>query len=162
MRNRNPRRAYDAEGNEIAPPTIAEYLQGGYRTLAASCDECGHDALIKIADQFPLDLPFPDAALLLKCFKCGSKKIRVRLNMAEQYRLMKDGSGWDPDPQARDPAEAFAGSPWPRNCSRSSIAPIPGRSTLRTPTRRFVERTRSPRSPQRGGRRKVASVPQAR
>jgi hypothetical protein len=90
---RNPRRAYDTDGREIAPPTIRHHLERGCRTLEAVCDDCRHEAVIDISD-LPLDLPCPDVALRLRCSACGFKRIRVRLNMVEYYEVLRRKTGW--------------------------------------------------------------------
>jgi hypothetical protein len=91
--SRNPRRAYDSDGREIEPPTIGDHLRGGCRTLEAVCDRCQHEAIIDVTE-LPADLPLPDVALRLRCSACGSKRIRVRLNMAEYYELLRRKTGW--------------------------------------------------------------------
>ena len=93
MMSRNPRRAYDSDGREIEPPTIGDHLRGGCRTLEAVCDRCQHEAIIDVTE-LPADLPIPDVALRLRCSACGSKRIRVRLNMAEYYELLRRKTGW--------------------------------------------------------------------
>ena len=90
---RNPRRAYDEHGNEIAPPTVGHHLEEGLKTLAASCDACHHDAVVDVT-ALPADLPCPDVALKLRCSECGSKRISVRLNMAEYYEMLERKTGW--------------------------------------------------------------------
>ncbi|MGH1570264.1 hypothetical protein ACRAWG_05860 [Methylobacterium sp. P31] len=72
---RNPRRAYDAEGREVAPATIANSMQNGARALLAEC-ACGHEAEVPI-DRFPPDGFVPDAGLRLRCEKCGAKGPRT-------------------------------------------------------------------------------------
>ena len=42
----------------------------------------------------PNALPVPDAALKLRCAQCGSKRIRVRLNIAEYYEALERKTGW--------------------------------------------------------------------
>ena len=68
---RNPRRAYDAAGREVAPATIANSMQNGVRALRAEC-ACGHEAEVPI-DRFPPDSFVPDAGLKLRCERCGAK-----------------------------------------------------------------------------------------
>ena len=43
---------------------------------------------------FPDALPVPDVALKLRCAQCGSKSIRVRLNIAEYYEALERKTGW--------------------------------------------------------------------
>ena len=75
---RTPRRAYDREGGEIAPPTVGSLRQQGETTAAVFCHarDCGHHAVVS-TDRFPADLPFPDIALRLRCSACGSRAIGV-------------------------------------------------------------------------------------
>jgi hypothetical protein len=89
---RNPRRAYDAYGREIEAPTIRHHLERGC-SLEAVCDACRHDAVIDVSE-FPLDLPCPDVALRLRCSACGSKRIRIRMNMVEYYEVLRQVTGW--------------------------------------------------------------------
>ena len=81
-RGPNPRRAYDKDGNEIEPATVASTRAHGYRTVVAFCDPCGHDAVVSL-DLFPDDLPIPDIALKVRCSACGSKRIMVHINVSE-------------------------------------------------------------------------------
>jgi hypothetical protein len=89
----NPRWAYDTVGREIEPPTIRHHLERGCRTLEAVCDDCRHEAVIDVSD-LPLDLPCPDVALRLRCSACGSRHIRVRMNMVEYYEVLRQVTGW--------------------------------------------------------------------
>jgi hypothetical protein len=83
---RNPRRAYDEYGNEIYPVTIGQSLADGYRTLMACCEahDCGHGAEVPLKGWSP-DLPVPNMALKLRCSKCGSRRIRMMVNVKELY-----------------------------------------------------------------------------
>ena len=90
---RNPRRAYDADGREIRPATIADLKALGCRTLMAGCDDCHREAVVDVSG-FPNALPVPDVALKLRCAQCGSKRIRVRLNIAEYYEALERKTGW--------------------------------------------------------------------
>src|SRR5688500_3126736 len=71
---RNPRRAYDAEGREIAPMSLANMREHGVRSVEATCEDCKHDAVVNV-DSLPGDLYVPDVALRLRCSACGSRKI---------------------------------------------------------------------------------------
>jgi hypothetical protein len=83
---RNPRRAYDANGNEIPPVTVGRSLADGYRTVMAYCEayNCSHGAEVPLKG-WPADLPVPDMALKLRCSQCGSRRIRMMVNVAELY-----------------------------------------------------------------------------
>jgi hypothetical protein len=54
---RNLRRAYDADGREIRPATIAELKALGCRTLMAECDDCHREAVVDVSG-FPNAPPF--------------------------------------------------------------------------------------------------------
>jgi hypothetical protein len=43
---------------------------------------------------FPDDFPVPDVALKLRCSACGSKQIRVMMNMLEFYTGIEQQPGW--------------------------------------------------------------------
>ena len=83
---RNPRRAYDADGNEIPPVTVAQSLADGYRTVMAYCEahNCGHGAEVPLKG-WPPRLPVPDMALKLRCSQCGSRRIKMMVNVMELY-----------------------------------------------------------------------------
>jgi hypothetical protein len=83
---RNPRRAYDENGNEIPPVTVAGSLAEGFRTVMAHCDahNCGHCAEVPLKG-WPPHLPVPDLALKLRCSSCGSRRIRMMVNVKELY-----------------------------------------------------------------------------
>ncbi|MGY2052987.1 hypothetical protein [Methylobacterium sp. JK268] len=95
MRRRNPRRAYDAEGREIPPPTVGHYRSQGDRTAAVRCQaiDCGHQAVIS-TDRFPAELPFPDIELRLRCSRCGSRTISVMCDMLGLYARHYSETGW--------------------------------------------------------------------
>ncbi|MGV7034829.1 hypothetical protein [Methylobacterium symbioticum] len=72
---RNPKRAYDTEGREIEPATIANARANGAIGLIAEC-ECGHEARIPFAG-LPDDAYVPDVALKLQCSACGARGNRI-------------------------------------------------------------------------------------
>ncbi len=74
---RNPRRAYDSDGAEIAPMTLANMRAHGVRSIAAECRDCQHEATVS-AEGLPDDLLVPDVALRLRCSACGSKAVVTR------------------------------------------------------------------------------------
>ena len=79
---RNPRRAYDADGQEIAPMTLANMRENGVRSVEAVCGACQHRATVNV-DALPASLPVPDVGLKLKCSSCGSKRISTKPNWLE-------------------------------------------------------------------------------
>ena len=83
---RNPRRAYDQDGSEIPPATIASTRALGMTTVTAFCEArgCEHHAIVPL-ERWPEALPIPDLALRLQCSKCGSRKIRMILNLHDPY-----------------------------------------------------------------------------
>ncbi|WP_245447335.1 hypothetical protein [Methylobacterium sp. 17Sr1-1] len=112
-RGRNPRRAYDEEGREIAPPTVGSARAQGETTIAAHCHDCGHHAIVS-TDRLPADLPIPDIALRLRCSACGSKRIGVMMDMAAHYARLTAETGWKMDPR-----------PWPKAPSESRVEDNP-------------------------------------
>ena len=58
----------------------------GMTTVASFCEAqgCGHDAVISL-EGWPKATPIPDIALRLRCSECGSRKIRMMLNVREMY-----------------------------------------------------------------------------
>jgi hypothetical protein len=90
---RNPRRAYDKDGDEIPPATIAHLKADKCRTVAAFCDDCRHEGIVDVSG-FPGDSPVPDVALKIRCSVCGSKQVRVMMNMLEFYKAIEQRTGW--------------------------------------------------------------------
>ena len=74
-RRNNPRRAYDEEGREITPATVANAQQNGARGIIAHC-ACNHEALLPFTGLHP-DWYVPDIALRLRCTACGGKQIET-------------------------------------------------------------------------------------
>jgi hypothetical protein len=58
MLRRNPRRAYEKNGSEIPPMTLANMRENGTHSIAASCTECQHAATLKV-DHLDGALPVP-------------------------------------------------------------------------------------------------------
>lgn len=83
---RNPRRAYNYKGDEIQPATVASTRALGMTTVMAYCEapNCYHGAVIPL-DDWSGEMAIPDMALRLRCSKCGSRKIRMMLNVTELY-----------------------------------------------------------------------------
>src|SRR4051812_22330076 len=91
--HRNPRRAYDAEGRMIEPPTVGSLRQEGETTAAVDCRACGRSAVIS-TDRLPADLPFPDIVLRIRCSACGSRDVSVMKDMQAHYARLHAATGW--------------------------------------------------------------------
>jgi len=91
---RNPRRAYDENGDKIPPMTLAGMRSQGIRSLWATCTapRCGHEAKIN-ADGLPDDLPVPDVALKLRCSRCGGRRISTMPDWSESAWHRSHGQG---------------------------------------------------------------------
>jgi len=81
---RNPRRAYDEEGREVTPATIANVQENGARGIIARC-VCGHEALLPFTGMHP-DWYVPDIALRLRCAACGGKRIETVPDWSDGWR----------------------------------------------------------------------------
>jgi hypothetical protein len=76
---RNPRRSYDADGNEIRPMTLRNMREHGVRSVLAICQEanCGHSGSLNV-DHLPDSFPVPDVSLRLRCSTCGSRNVKTQ------------------------------------------------------------------------------------
>jgi hypothetical protein len=54
---------------------------------------CGYSKPVPL-DLFPPDLPVPDIALHLRCSRCGSKAIKIQINVTEFYEQSWGGKGY--------------------------------------------------------------------
>ncbi|WP_246775623.1 hypothetical protein [Methylobacterium aquaticum] len=119
MTRRNPRRAYDETGREIAPPTVGDMRAQGDFTAAVTCHGCQRHVVIS-TDRFPDNLPFPDIALRLRCSSCGGKRVGVMMDMQAHYARLEAKTGWkmeskpfrtmlEPDEQAPDAKTPLGG-----------------------------------------------------
>ena len=83
---RNPRRAYDENGNEIPPVTVSASRASGLHTVSVFCEgrDCHHDSVVSL-DGWSDDMPIPDMVLHLRCSKCGGRQIKVMINVTELY-----------------------------------------------------------------------------
>ena len=70
----SPKAAYDKDGNEIPPLTLAAMREHGVRSILVWCNACNRDASFN-ADHLPDDLPVRDVALRMHCEQCSSKNI---------------------------------------------------------------------------------------
>jgi hypothetical protein len=62
---RNPRRAYDADGN---------MREHGVRSAIGQETSCGHSGTVNV-DSLPDSFPIPDVSLRLQCSVCGSRNV---------------------------------------------------------------------------------------
>ena len=70
---RNPRRAYDREGREIAPMDLANAAENGVRFIRAICPPpCRHEGEVAL-ERFPSALAVRDVGLYLRCTACRRK-----------------------------------------------------------------------------------------
>jgi hypothetical protein len=90
---RNPRRAYDAEGNEIPPMLLSGMRALGVSAIIAYCEAqgCDHEATVDVSP-LPDDMPVPDVALKLRCSACGRKQIKTVPAWHTNPRMTKPGS----------------------------------------------------------------------
>jgi hypothetical protein len=90
----NPRRAYDKDGREIPPATMANIREQGINTLWATCQRigCGHEAKID-ASRFPDDMPVPDVGLRLRCSKCGGRNVYTMADWSASDWHKRYGAG---------------------------------------------------------------------
>jgi len=65
------------------------------KIVMAFCEAtgCGYSKPVPL-DLFPPDLPVPDIALHLRCSRCGSKAIKIQINVTELYDQSWGGKGY--------------------------------------------------------------------
>jgi len=90
--DRNPRRAYNADGSMAQPATVASHRKNGGHRADIWCNDCNHHAEVS-TDGMPDDLPIPDICLRYRCSKCGSKNLQSRPSMAEHYEIVERVTG---------------------------------------------------------------------
>ncbi|WP_139307786.1 hypothetical protein [Methylobacterium sp. 275MFSha3.1] len=72
---RNPRRAYDVDGHEIAPMTLQQAIDKGVTALRVTCD-CGHVNELSIyAGRWPSTSFVPDVGMTLRCSACSTSDL---------------------------------------------------------------------------------------
>jgi len=81
---RNPRRAYNAEGREIEPMTLGQMRDMRVRSLSVYCNRCSYSATVK-CDALPDYMPVHDVTLMLRCSQCGSNYLSAHINVSELY-----------------------------------------------------------------------------
>jgi hypothetical protein len=81
---RNPRRAYDPDGNEIQPMSLGNMREHGVPSVAAHCQEssCDHSASVNV-DSLPDSFQVPDVSLRLRCSACGSRNVKTQPDWKE-------------------------------------------------------------------------------
>ena len=82
--SRNPRRAFDANGQEILPMRLANARARCPfgRWLLPTHRVREHEATLDV-DGLPDDVAVPDVALRLRCTRCGGRDIRTRPDWSE-------------------------------------------------------------------------------
>ena len=88
---RNPRRAYNQDGREITPVTIASLRSEGVTVVTAYCEElgCGHQAKVDVSS-WSGEIYVPDIGLRLRCSKCGA---RARSRIMPDHRDWRESRG---------------------------------------------------------------------
>lgn len=108
---RNPRRAYDSEGREIAPATVGTERSAGVHEVEIWCGECHHHAEISTDGMSP-DTPIPDICLRYRCSACGSRTLTSRPGVIAHYAVMQERTGMThgnaPIPRRVEPAGGTA------------------------------------------------------
>lgn len=89
---RNPRRAHDAAGREIAPATVGSERAAGVRQAEIWCGDCHHHAEVS-TDGLPAETPMPDLCLRYRCSACGSRKLTSRPSVMEHYAVLQARTG---------------------------------------------------------------------
>jgi hypothetical protein len=88
-RDRNPRRAYNPDGTEIRPATVASSLAAGQTRITLYCKNraCGHSGEVQLAG-LPPELAIPDIALSAVCSACGCRDIMTMIHIGDLYRKL--------------------------------------------------------------------------
>jgi len=82
---RNPRRAYDRDGQEIRPATVASHMALGLRRVEVFCNECNHNRSGIDVSDLPPETAIPDVCLRYVGSRCGSKNLMSRGDTHEFY-----------------------------------------------------------------------------
>lgn len=80
---RNPRRAYDKDGRELQPATVASQLAFGRKNVEVFCIGCGHHRGGIDVSELPPETAIPDICLRYRCSVCGSKNLMSRPDVRE-------------------------------------------------------------------------------
>ena len=71
---RNPRRAYDREGQEIEPMSLGNMRQHRVRSVDATCEACRHEAAINV-DSLADHIYVPDVASRRAALRAARRKL---------------------------------------------------------------------------------------
>lgn len=82
---KNPRRAYDKDGNEIPPATVGGHLAQGLKLIDIFCNDCNHSKHGIDISSLPPETAMPDICLRYRCSRCGSKNLMSRGDTHEFY-----------------------------------------------------------------------------
>ena len=82
---RDPRRAYDKDGREIKPATVARQAALGLHRVEIFCNDCNNYRGGIDASGLPPETAIPDVCLRYICSRCGSKNLICRGDMHEFY-----------------------------------------------------------------------------
>ncbi|MET3892760.1 hypothetical protein ABIE41_003836 [Bosea sp. OAE506] len=108
---RNPRRAYDAEGREIAPATVGSERGNGVTEAEIWCGDCHHHGAVS-TDGMPAGLAIPDICLRYRCSACGSRNLTSRPSVLMHYAVLQERTGMThgnaPLPRRVEPAGGHA------------------------------------------------------
>jgi hypothetical protein len=107
---KNPRRAYDSEGREIAPATVGDERAAGVHAVEIWCGHCHHHAEIS-TDAMSAETPIPDICLRYHCSVCGSRNLTSRPSVCEHYRVLQERTGMTHGNVLRSPRVRPAGGP---------------------------------------------------
>jgi hypothetical protein len=84
---RNPRRAYDADGREWTPATVANAQKNWTRGIIARC-ACNHEALLPFTRLHP-NVSVPDIALRLRCSACSGTRVTAYADWTSGWRSVR-------------------------------------------------------------------------
>jgi hypothetical protein len=75
--------------------SLANMREHGVRSVAAHCQVvgCGHSASVNV-DGLPDDFPVPDAALRLRCSRCGSRNVKTQPDWKQGQWAWEYGKGF--------------------------------------------------------------------
>ena len=59
------------------PMTLANMRQNGVRAVAATCEACGHEAVVNV-DALAETITVPEVGRRFCCSRCGGKRVNTR------------------------------------------------------------------------------------